>query len=124
MGVNIYDFDGCVSIGVTPRENDIIITGRCIDEYKEVYNYLESINILGKVLVYFNPILLKDRGNHTVEARIYSGKHKANIINQLISNGVEIDYYFEDDELQADIVLKKELLNKNKLILIPKTVEL
>ena len=122
--INLYDFDGVTSIGVTPRKGDIIITGRCIDEYKEVYTYLESIGILGDVIVYFNPILLETRGNHTEEARIYSGNHKANIINNLLTNGVDIGYYFEDDLLQADIVKQKTNLNSSKIIMIPQTVNL
>lgn len=121
---NIYDFDGVVSIGITPRIGDIIVTGRCIDEYKEVYSYLESIDMLGKVVVYFNPIMLKTRGNHTTEARAYSGKHKANIINSLIQNSVDIGLYFEDDILQAKLVIELTDLDEKKIIMIPQTLEL
>ena len=27
-----FDFDGVISLGITPGKEDVIITGRCIDE--------------------------------------------------------------------------------------------
>ena len=122
--VNIYDFDGVTSIGVTPRPGDIIITGRSIDEYNVVFDYLKSIDMIDKVMVYFNPINYHVRGDHTEEARTYSGNHKARTINNLLLNKVNIGYYFEDDPLQAELVLEKTSLPKEKIVMIPQTVEL
>jgi len=122
--INIYDFDGVVSIGVCPRPGDIIITGRPVDQYKVVYDYLESIDMLGKVIVYFNPITYEVRGDHTIEARTYSGEHKANIINCLLINNTPIGHYFEDDDLQASIVLNNSPLTEDMLIMIKQTVTL
>lgn len=122
--INLYDFDGVTNIGVTPRPGDIIITGRTIDEYSVVYDYLNSIDMINKVIVYFNPINYEKRGDHTLESRTYSGVHKANIISNLLDNSVEIGFYFEDDELQAKIVLENTKLKEKQLIMIKSTVEL
>jgi hypothetical protein len=98
-----YDFDGVISIGITPRsENDVIITGRCIDEQDEIKAILKERGI--KCKVYFNPMTLAQRGNHTVEARTFSGNHKAKTIGNLLDNGVNIIRFFEDDPIQYQII--------------------
>lgn len=122
--VNIYDFDGVTSIGVTPRPGDIIITGRTIDEYSVVFDYLKKIDMLDKVMVYFNTINYETRGDHTPEARLYSAIHKASIIKMLLNNNVPIGYYFEDDPLQLEAVLKENPSMTSRSILIPQTVQL
>ncbi len=101
--INGYDFDGVVSIGINPMsKNDVIITGRCIDEQEYVKGILEKRGIKNKV--YFNPMTLAERGNHTVEARTFSGKHKANTIKRLKESGIEVCRFFEDDKIQYDII--------------------
>lgn len=98
-----YDFDGVVSIGVTPRfSDDFIITGRCIDEKEYVFNKLSEMGITCSV--YFNPMTLAERGNHTVQARTYSGLHKARTISKLKEDGIEIARFFEDDPIQKAII--------------------
>lgn len=98
-----YDFDGVISIGITPRsENDVIITGRCWDEQDEIKAILKERGI--KCKVYFNPMTLAERGNHTVEARTFSGNHKAFTIENLLDNGVNITRFFEDDPIQYQII--------------------
>jgi hypothetical protein len=98
-----YDFDGVISIGITPRsESDVIITGRCIDEQDEIKAILKQRGI--KCKVYFNPMTLAQRGNHTVEARTFSGIHKASTINKLLMQGVNITRFFEDDPIQYQII--------------------
>jgi hypothetical protein len=98
-----YDFDGVISIGITPRsKNDVIITGRCIDEQNEIKAILRERGI--KCRVYFNPMTLAQRGNHTVEARTFSGKHKATTIKKLLDSGVNIVRFFEDDPIQYQII--------------------
>jgi hypothetical protein len=98
-----YDFDGVISIGITPRaSSDVIITGRCIDEQDEVRAILKERGI--KCKVYFNPMTLAMRGNHTVHARRFSGHHKANTINRLKNEGVIISRFFEDDPIQYQII--------------------
>lgn len=98
-----YDFDGVISIGITPRSNrDIIITGRCIDEQEHVKSILKERGI--KCKVYFNPMTLAERGDHTVEARTFSGKHKASTIKRLKDEGINIVRFFEDDPIQLGLI--------------------
>lgn len=98
-----YDFDGVISIGITPRsENDVIITGRCVDEQEEIKTILKERGI--KCKVYFNPMTLAERGNHTTKARKFSGYHKAKTIRELLNNGVNIIRFFEDDPIQYQII--------------------
>ena len=100
-----YDFDGVTSIGVTPRFNtDVIITGRCIDEKDYVYKILEERGI--ENTVYFNPMTLAERGDHTLKARRYSGNHKATTISKLKERGVNITRFFEDDPVQIKCIAK------------------
>lgn len=98
-----YDFDGVISIGITPRSNqDIIITGRCIDEQDHVKSILKERGI--KCDVYFNPMTLAERGDHTVEARTFSGNHKASTIARLKEEGINIVRFFEDDPIQLGLI--------------------
>jgi hypothetical protein len=98
-----YDFDGVISIGITPRSSkDIIITGRCIDEQDHVNDILEEREIYCKV--YFNQMTLKERGDHTVEARTFSGNHKASTIKRLKEDGLNIVRFFEDDPIQLGLI--------------------
>jgi len=96
-GINSFDFDGVVSIGVYPGPNDIIITGRPLDEMDEVNNWLKSHGINNKV--YFQQCLKKD------QTRQSSGNHKATKLNELIQSGVKIAKHFEDDPEQATIIM-------------------
>ena len=100
-----YDFDGVISIGVNPRNQcDVIITGRCIDESDYVNSILKERGI--KNTVYFNQMLLADRGNHSLKARRYSGNHKAKTISELKERGVNITRFFEDDPVQMKCILR------------------
>jgi hypothetical protein len=111
--VNGYDFDGVVSVGINPSSNrDVIITGRCIDEQDYVRNILDARGITNEV--YFNPMTLAERGNHTVEARTFSGKHKAKTIKELKEIGITVSRFFEDDKIQYDII--KESHNKIDIV--------
>ena len=90
--INTFDMDGVITIGLTPRPEDIIITGRSYEEAKETYAYLQNRNIHNAV--YFNPI------PYEAKTRESSGQHKAKIIKLLQSNGIEVLKHFEDDEVQ------------------------
>jgi hypothetical protein len=97
-----YDFDGVISVGITPRsKDDVIITGRCLEESEHVLSVLKERGI--DCTVFFNPMSLEERGNHSVQARTYSGKHKARTIKMLESDGVLVTRFFEDDEIQLAI---------------------
>lgn len=100
-----YDFDGVVSLGITPSSSsDVIITGRCIDEKDYILNILKERGIENKV--YFNPMTLEERGNHSISARTFSGKHKANTIKKLKDEGIEVFRFFEDDPIQLEYILE------------------
>jgi hypothetical protein len=103
MKIFAYDFDGVVSIGIRPRfSDDIIITGRCGEEAPYVFEKLAEMGISCTVM--FNPMSLEERGNHTVQARTYSGLHKARTITTLQQEGIEVVRFFEDDPVQKAII--------------------
>lgn len=98
-----YDFDGVISIGINPsHSDDVIITGRCIDEKEYVINELKKRNINNQV--FFNPMTLEKRGNHTIESRMFSGKHKSDVIQMLVGLDVIVTRFFEDDPIQIAIL--------------------
>jgi hypothetical protein len=103
MKIFAYDFDGVVSIGVRPRySDDVIITGRCQEEAPYVFEKLGEMGI--STNVYFNQMTLAERGNHSVEARIFSGKHKAKTIRDLANDGIFVERFFDDDEVQIAVI--------------------
>lgn len=103
QSVNMYDFDGVVSIGVKPmRASDVIVSGRCRDESAYVRGKLMELGITNAV--YHNPLTLSERGDHTEYARKCSGVHKANVIATFKKWNIKVDTFFEDDELQARII--------------------
>lgn len=87
--INSYDIDGVITIGITPRPEDIIITGRSFEEAPETLEYLHSRGIYNQV--FFNP---EEYGKKTRES---SGRHKANILAQFYGT---VEKHFEDDEIQ------------------------
>lgn len=96
--MNMFDFDGVVSIGLCPRPGDVIVTGRGFDECEFVRTRL--IEILGpylasKIPIFFN-MKLKGQGR----TRRDSANHKADILAQLLSHGHQIETIFEDDPEQ------------------------
>lgn len=98
-----YDFDGVVSLGIRPRfSDDIIITGRCQEESPYVFKKLLEMGISCNVM--FNQMTLAERGDHTVQARTYSGLHKAKTIKALKEDGIEVVRFFEDDPVQKAII--------------------
>ena len=119
--MNVFDFDGVVSTGnYSPQSNDVIVTGRCFDECEVVYSYLQENNLSG-VAVFFNPISISFRGDHTIGARTISGLHKTDVIDKLRKNGCFIDKIYEDDPLQAKLILNS--FPNLELILVEKSVE-
>lgn len=90
--INSFDFDGVVSLGIFPSNDDVIITGRSFEEEEETLKFLRNRNI--NSVVYFNPKKFNEK------TRISSGEHKANIINKLGN----IKYHFEDDPVQEEYI--------------------
>lgn len=120
---NTFDIDGVIFInreigGVYPGPNDIIITGRSIEEAPETKRMLAARGIRNEVFYNCIPFIEKNRTN--------SGRHKGTILNMLIRNGYKIGAHFEDDEVQAVeiklictsvpvILLVHELTNKENV---------
>lgn len=96
MSVNSYDIDGVITIGLTPRPEDIIITGRSYEEAPETLKYLYERGIYNQV--FFNPKRFEEK------TRESSGKHKANILKVMYP---EIDKHFEDDPIQKAEIEKE-----------------
>lgn len=91
-GINCFDFDGVISLGIYPGPKDVIITGRSFEEAGYIYDILRTRNI--NCAVYFNTMHKEGR------TRQDSGIHKASIVSLLKKNGVIISKFFEDDEIQ------------------------
>lgn len=87
--INSYDIDGVITVGITPRPEDIIITGRSYQEAPETLKYLHSRGIYNQV--FFNPQPYNEK------TRESSGKWKAKVISIFYN---EIEKHFEDDEIQ------------------------
>jgi hypothetical protein len=95
---NVFDFDGVITAGLNPGPQDIVITGRTIDDAQFVLNHLRQKNL--SVPVYFYPGTMQHRGRGTITCRENSGKHKAETILKLVRQGVMIGKIFEDDPVQ------------------------
>jgi hypothetical protein len=102
--MNGWDFDGVISIGIYPGPADIIITGRSFDEAHYVNGILKERGITNAV--YFNPMTKKSRQTGTITSRENSGRHKATVIKMLQDNEVELNIFFEDDEIQIEEIRK------------------
>lgn len=101
--MNTFDIDGVIYMGkdydgVYPGPNDVIITGRSIEEKPETIAMLKSKGITNKV--YFNPLPFDQK------TRESSGHHKADVIAALITLGSSIGIHFEDDPIQAAVINK------------------
>lgn len=101
--INSYDIDGVIYmgseyLGVTPGEDDVIVTGRSFEEAPETSQMLSERGIGNKV--HYNP---RTFNNKTRES---SGLHKATTLARLISGGEIIGIHFEDDPIQAEIIQK------------------
>jgi hypothetical protein len=101
--MNSFDIDGVIYIrkgliGVRPGPDDVIITGRSIDEEPETKAMLEAAGIFNTV--FYNPT------NFDNKSRAGSGVHKAMILNALKETGKDIQIHFEDDPIQIAEIKK------------------
>jgi hypothetical protein len=71
--INSYDIDGVINmgdyVGLQPGPNDIIITGRSVEEHDYTWEWLKKRNINNRVI--FNCVDFK------MKTRESSGEHKA-----------------------------------------------
>lgn len=101
MKTSSFDIDGVIYLGegqfgLFPGPNDVIITGRSIEECDETYAMLHARGIYN--LVFFNHIPWEEK------TREKSGLHKANTLVTLNNEGMNIGVHFEDDPVQAKII--------------------
>jgi len=100
--INSFDIDGVIFMGdydgVYPGKDDIIITGRSIEEESETLAMLKSKGITNKV--YMNPLPFDKK------SRKSSGIHKGNTLFDLEKNGISVGIHFEDDPIQAEEINK------------------
>ena len=94
--VNGFDCDGVLTVGIRPASDDFIITGRSYEEATETYQWLDKHKITN--VVYFNCLKFDDK------TRKSSGEHKAESIKYLLDNGIKVVNFFEDDEIQKEII--------------------
>lgn len=97
MKICSFDIDGVIFNGpnipgIIPGRNDVIITGRSIEEQAETEAMLRSRNISNEV--YYNLCKFNDK------SREKAGQHKANTLNTLDF----VFIHYEDDPLQAEII--------------------
>ena len=102
--INTFDIDGVIFMGdyngVYPSKDDIIITGRSIEEWDETSAKLKSKGIDNEV--FMNPTTFSQK------TREGSGIHKATIINFLEQDrGVKVGIHFEDDPIQIREISKR-----------------
>ena len=101
--INSFDIDGVLWMGhsfngVHPGADDIIITGRSIDERPETLAMLEDKGIHNPVYFQWTKFENKTREG--------SGQHKGNVLLALREQGIHIGIHFEDDEIQIAEILK------------------
>lgn len=96
-----YDLDGVINLGpdfpgLTPGKDDVIITGRSIEEKPETLVYLKKRGIKNEI--FFNPIPFEDK------TREKSGVFKAKMLTTLLNKGYDIRIHFENDPVQTKII--------------------
>ena len=103
MKVNGFDIDGVIHLGdgvcgIRPGPQDVIITGRSQQEEAETLAFLRRNGINNTV--FFNQVPSERK------TRVSSGQHKAKTIVDLSKLGIQVDYFYEDDEIQAQEIRK------------------
>ena len=97
MLVNGFDIDGVIHLGnktcgIRPGPGDVIITGRSYEEEEETLAFLRKNGIFNTV--FFNQVMYEEK------SRSSSGWHKGQTILTLHRAGLNIGYFFEDDEVE------------------------
>lgn len=92
-----FDIDGVIyngefGGGIYPGPDDIIVTGRSIDEKSETIDMLHSRGIYNEV--FFNPI------PYVKKTRETSGIHKAKTLLTM----PRVAIHYEDDPVQAEVI--------------------
>ncbi len=85
-----YDIDGVLTIGIIPKKDSVVISGRTFAEYDDFAKSISQIC----------PVYIRGAGKHG--DRESAGKFKALMIKTL-----GITEFYEDDDIQI-IIIKKE----------------
>lgn len=101
--MNVFDFDGVITIGLLPQVGDVVITGRGYDECHIVYRELQKKL---PTIWYQIPVFFNSRTKSNGRTREDSGNHKLRTIYNLIRDDNKIDIVFEDDPIQFEILKK------------------
>jgi len=101
--INSFDIDGVIYMGediggVYPGPDDIIITGRSVEEEVETMTMLRKKGIHNKI--YMNPLPFDQKSRES------SGRHKGMTMYYLEQTGINIKCHFEDDPIQAAEIAK------------------
>lgn len=101
--MNSYDIDGVIYLGqglkgLLPRTEDVIITGRSIEEWDVTRKQLDDLGVDKAAIIYMAP------WKWIHKTRKLSGIHKAMTLMTIYSNGNPVQIHFEDDPLQADLI--------------------
>ena len=93
----LHDIDGVIHLGnktcgIRPGPSDVIITGRSYEEEEETLAFLRKNGINN--VVFFNQVQYEEKSRES------SGWHKGQTILLLHRAGLEIEYFFEDDEVR------------------------
>ena len=96
-----FDIDGVIFMGkdmpgIYPGIDDVIITGRSIEEEVDTISMLRAKRIYHHP--YFNPISYQEK------TRESSAHHKVKVINGLNQEGKNILYHYDDDPIQIQIL--------------------
>jgi hypothetical protein len=110
MNVNGFDIDGVIHLGdgkcgIHPGPRDVIITGRSFEESEETLAFLRRNQIDNHVIFNSLPYDLKTRET--------SGRHKGEAIVDLARREVYVNFFYEDDRIQAQEIRK--IVKRNKL---------
>lgn len=98
-----FDIDGVLYLGdsisaIRPGPEDVIITGRSVEEAKKTLGFLRSRGINNQV--FFNPIPKEEK------TRRSSGQWKARCLRMLLNSGMDIKVHYEDDPIQWEEIEK------------------
>ena len=85
-----YDIDGVLTMGITPEEGSVVISGRTFEEYDD----------FAKQAAELCPVYIRGVGQQG--DREHAGRFKAIMIKML-----GVTEFYEDDEVQAEIIKKK-----------------
>lgn len=100
--INAYDLDGTILDGeqrmLTPDWCDVIITGRGPHEIGKTLQILKKIDVENQI--FFFPGSEEEKNHSNIAL------HKASVIMEIISSGTKVNYFFENELEQVNLLRK------------------